>query len=551
MNRFCRRCILVLLSSIVFCPTLSLAKDITVSGLSNAKTFQNKWPGNFYIQVGSFSTASHAYQLKKSLELKSHYPISISAVSSYFIVKIGPLHSAAEVRELGYLLSASSPDGQPLKYPRQLQKHQNIQAVTTRYPSQKKDDGWFFKRKSATQQQPCVSNRPQRQVRYSKTKRHDRCAFIDQDGWIVDGVFQEPLDEKNNIGFRPTKARGGQTNTQAHPIKVLPTQSRQIPIFSWFKQRPIPSRVKPTPVPSRVKQTPIPSRVKQTPILSWIKQIPILGWIKQTPVPSRVKQIPIPSRVKQTPIPSRVARPRQSQRPAFLMPDKDAALQHGNWFVGIDGGVEIVSVENNIPAINSLQLPPPYDLDSYSTTNPTTGSVAVEGGYRWQSGKEFLPVYSLGVRYKHLFLGQVGQQIAIFALPEMTDYNYNWNVSSDTFLVTAKLNIYRWGRLMPYINGGVGAAFNHTSGYNERAKSGIVPRVSPNFGNNTYSEFTAMIGAGLDWSINSKLLVSLGYEYQNLGRISSGTGAGYWSGTSLNSDTYQSNGVVFGFKYLF
>jgi opacity protein-like surface antigen len=57
-------------------------------------------------------------------------------------------------------------------------------------------------------------------------------------------------------------------------------------------------------------------------------------------------------------------------------------------------------------------------------------------------------------------------------------------------------------------------------------------------------------GAGLDWQINSNIIASLDYAYQNLGAITSQAGETSWSTSSLSTGKYHINTLMLGLSYL-
>ena len=230
---------------------------------------------------------------------------------------------------------------------------------------------------------------------------------------------------------------------------------------------------------------------------------------------------------------------------------KDAWLRQGNWFIAGDVGVQVPTINNPLTVNNGSGFPSPNDLDSFTTGTNAALLLGVDGGYQWQRESRYFPAYALGLRYKHFFNSNVGGQITQYSLPEFTNYNYKWNLSSDILLFTGKLDLVRFGAFSPFVNGGVGVTFNHASGYQETALNDVTPRISPSFGDYTQAAFAGSVGAGLDWQVNPKLILSLGYEYQSLGHIDSGAGTGEWSGSALQSTDYHSNSAILSVNYLF
>lgn len=224
----------------------------------------------------------------------------------------------------------------------------------------------------------------------------------------------------------------------------------------------------------------------------------------------------------------------------------------GNVFVAGYVGMQYLNVDNHYSEDNGSDYPPPYNVDYYSTnnTNPTA-NFAIEAGYRWLRNQKFIPAYAISFRYQHSLEADIGGQITQYSLPEFTNYSYRWNISSNIFLVMAKMNLLEWHHLLPYLSGGIGMAFNRASGFKETAFANVTPRVSPGFGSNTRSQLAYNLGAGMDWQVHPKVIFSLDYEFQELDSVASSAGVSSWAGNKLYSRRYQTNSVMIGVTYLF
>ena len=239
-----------------------------------------------------------------------------------------------------------------------------------------------------------------------------------------------------------------------------------------------------------------------------------------------------------------------STTPSFSGTMGSQNIDQGNWYIAAELGPQWSSIDKHITVDNGSGYPAPYNLDQYSTKTATQPFIGFEGGYRWQKAGTWLPAYSLGLRYKHAFAKDIGLQITQYSLPEFTNYNYDWQISSDVVLAAAKLSLFKCGQLFPYLSGGVGVAFNHASKFSETALAGVTPRLSPLFHSRTRNEFAYTLGAGVDWQAYPQLIASLGYEFQDVGRAYSGYGVGTWDGNILNSGSYQSNSLLLRATYL-
>ncbi|KGP63492.1 hypothetical protein EP47_05780 [Legionella norrlandica] len=175
--------------------------------------------------------------------------------------------------------------------------------------------------------------------------------------------------------------------------------------------------------------------------------------------------------------------------------------------------------------------------------------LGIGAGYRYTDLA--IPAISLGIHYSHFLKTHINGQIIQYSLPEFTNYDYQWKVVSDLVLATSKMNVFRWKNLMPFVQGGLGISSNRTSQYYEIALPNVTPRISPNFTNHTTTVLAYQFGAGLDWEINPQWLISLGYEYSDLGRFRSGSGLDSWSTETLYSANLTSNAAILALTYQF
>ena len=222
-----------------------------------------------------------------------------------------------------------------------------------------------------------------------------------------------------------------------------------------------------------------------------------------------------------------------------------------NWYASVGVGGQFPTLNSTMTVNNGSGFPPPLDQDVYTTSNNSQVILGLSAGRRWQNDSDWLPALSAGVLYEHFFSNNAGGTITQYSTPGFTNYNYGWNVSSNVVLATAKLNLFQYAKWSPYINGGVGGAFNRTGGFNETALPGVTSRITPGFANNTSNQFAYNAGAGLDFQFAPQFLLSVGYLYQDLGNVSSGQGQQTWAGQTLNLGNYRSNDVMASVTYLF
>jgi opacity protein-like surface antigen len=223
----------------------------------------------------------------------------------------------------------------------------------------------------------------------------------------------------------------------------------------------------------------------------------------------------------------------------------------GNWFISAGAGAQYPQWHNLMKIHNNSELSAPNDKDLYSTKNQSEPILALSLGKRWQSNQFWLPSYSFGVFWQYFFRTHLGRTVAQHSLPAFTNYKYKWDLTANVLLASAKLNLFQYGKIAPYVNGGIGSSFNRTSNYQETALPGVAPRTSPRFGKFSTSEFAYNAGVGVDLQLTPQFIISVGYNYFDLGQISSGPGKEIWSDQSLNPGSYHSNEILVSLSYLF
>ncbi|KTC93815.1 SPOR domain-containing protein [Legionella drozanskii] len=242
---------------------------------------------------------------------------------------------------------------------------------------------------------------------------------------------------------------------------------------------------------------------------------------------------------------------RPEKEPLEKEPVEYFGLINENWYVGVFGGVQWNDISHKITVNNSSRAESPYNKDTYLSGINNQAFAGASGGYRWEFNNRWLPALGVGLRYQRVFARNVGKSILQYSMPEFANYNYSWQIYSDVALATAKFNFLQYRAFAPYLSGSVGAGFNKSRNYKEVALEGVTPRISPFFTDNLTTQFAYNVGAGVDLQISSRFIVSLGYEYQDLGSVSSGSGAGNnWVGQALNLGSYRSNAALLSVNYL-
>lgn len=231
----------------------------------------------------------------------------------------------------------------------------------------------------------------------------------------------------------------------------------------------------------------------------------------------------------------------------------DYEKTNNQWLVGIGGGGATRSLPSSTKISNGTPVSAPYNHDIFSINTSDRGGIfTLFGGYQWNRLTCLLPYYNLSLHYEHQLDASITGKVQQYALPQFTNYHYSMSLNSDILSIIGKVGIIKYKLLTPYLSVGIGTAFNHLNSYDELPIGSVFPaRINPGYGRHSNTNFAYTIGAGVDIFCDRNIWISLGYEYWNLGKVHSGSGAGSWSSTQLNFGTLESNTLLATVTYLF
>jgi opacity protein-like surface antigen len=150
-----------------------------------------------------------------------------------------------------------------------------------------------------------------------------------------------------------------------------------------------------------------------------------------------------------------------------------------------------------------------------------------EVGYIWthpftsNPNSFFLPFMSLGIQYRHT----KPVTLTTVALPEnQAAVIIPYRVEQNSALLTWKIDFHQWfNRVMPYLNLGLGASWNHTSQAEPvNSNPGLPDQPLVNTNSKTNTAWNYSLGAGLDFIVATNFWLSLGYSYDNFGQLQLG-----------------------------
>lgn len=98
---------IILFSTLFLAQTPCYSDTKTFYSLSRASDFQTEKKGDYFIQMGNFSQHLNAVAFEKELRKNVEFPVAIHHSKASFIVIVGPMHTAEEVRKASHQLSSS------------------------------------------------------------------------------------------------------------------------------------------------------------------------------------------------------------------------------------------------------------------------------------------------------------------------------------------------------------------------------------------------------------------------------------------------------------
>jgi hypothetical protein len=234
-----------------------------------------------------------------------------------------------------------------------------------------------------------------------------------------------------------------------------------------------------------------------------------------------------------------------------------AFATHGHIYLGGTLSDSAATIGNGNPTIQ-------YDDGNSTDAYPIHGRhankviIGVNGGYEFV-GAGPMPVIALGLGiygtptdydYK-------GQLIATtVGDPSSTLYNYKYHVNSTRLMFEAQ---FTWllEKLAPFINVGLGPAWNRLSGYTESPVDSTGYVALPPFQSRINTNFAYQVGFGVGYAFNFRRSVSgspdrisLGYRYVNLGNTSLGTRGAVYP-YNLDTGRLTHNEVYLSYTHLF
>jgi opacity protein-like surface antigen len=247
--------------------------------------------------------------------------------------------------------------------------------------------------------------------------------------------------------------------------------------------------------------------------------------------------------------------------PALLLVATSGFSASGHFYLGASLAASSMESSHSDPKISYFSgtiITDRYPLKDEHETSPVLG---VNGGYAFtHEGSRWMPALALGLGvYTNLsdynYKGRVVERAN--GDPASALYNYKYQVNSTRLMAEAQFN-WMMSLFSPFINVGVGEAWNKLNDYHERSFDMTSYPPLPPFHSHSNSNFAWQLGVGLSKAFHytdeksgfAQDVISVGYRYANLGDASSGIRGSIYP-HKLNIGTLQTSDVYLSYTHLF
>ncbi len=230
----------------------------------------------------------------------------------------------------------------------------------------------------------------------------------------------------------------------------------------------------------------------------------------------------------------------------------------GHPFLGGLAGVSVAKLGQSYPQISYTSGSAITDAYPLNNNHTSTGIVGLNGGYEF-SGAAWKPAIAVGVGLYQTGQYDIRGQVIETAVGDAPSTLYSYKYSISSFRTMAELQ-FTWmlGKFAPFINVGVGPAWNQSGEYTETAASSTGYTALSPFQSRTNANLAFQAGFGVSCGFNftdiqsdfKRERLSLGYRYVDLGQASLGTrGSAY--PYQLNTGQLKTYEVTLNYTHLF
>lgn len=222
------------------------------------------------------------------------------------------------------------------------------------------------------------------------------------------------------------------------------------------------------------------------------------------------------------------------------------------WYVQGNVGMSLQKASGS----NSVSTGIPGYADSYQVSSLANATVfGLEGGIQIPRAttSPWFSTYQIGLRYQQNLSTALKGTVTQYSTAAFLNYDYNYNVASQTLLLLGRTDIYTWKWLSPFVELGLGYELRSVSAYSEAALPGVDnPRQSPAFSSSSGGGLSYLYGLGVKAKIKPNFWVALSADMNNSSTYKTGTGVAPAAPSGLSlANNVASQTLLLSVGYLF
>jgi opacity protein-like surface antigen len=230
-------------------------------------------------------------------------------------------------------------------------------------------------------------------------------------------------------------------------------------------------------------------------------------------------------------------------------------FEGGAW-LSIEAGVSFLEDPDNItvepmPGVN-------FPDDYVNTSIDNTAIIGAALGYSFilNDIDDWFPANRIGLYYDYYFAAKTEGYINKWQ--STTIYDYAFDVHSNTLWLGNQLDLIEWNYLVPFIDLGIGIAWNTAEKYSETPLPEVPNQdhrdLSAAFADQTQTSFAWRVGVGVNLALSSWYEgwnVGVLYRYADLGEAKTGASENYPTAVNSLETKLRSNELLANIRYDF
>lgn len=132
-------------------------------------------------------------------------------------------------------------------------------------------------------------------------------------------------------------------------------------------------------------------------------------------------------------------------------------------------------------------------------------------------------------------------------LPEFNNFKYKYKLQHSHLALKGKLLLDKKYALTPWVSGSLGIGLNHTRFSNIPLVDGAI--TMPDFKKDTTTTLTYSLGAGVQYKLDQKMQIGIGYEFADWGKSKLKPSSAQATSAKLSLSHFYTHGMLANFTY--